>query len=149
MKNDPVIQGTNGILTVGFVVALTLCAVGFLIYWVLSVSDRALQFGIYRAMGMSMKEITGMLLCEQICVSGLGVAAGVGVGMLASRLYIPLVQLAYAPADTVIPLEISGGAGDLIRLLVSVGGMIAVCMVILGLIIRNMQISQALKLGED
>ena len=149
VKNDPVIQGTNGILTVGFVVVLALCAVGFLIYWVLSVTDRALQFGIYRAMGMSMKEIIAMLLCEQVCISGLGVAAGVGVGVLASRLYIPLVQIAYASADTVIPLEVTSSQGDMLRLLIAVAIMILVCMAVLGVLIRRIQISQALKLGED
>ena len=55
LKNDPVIQGTNGILTVGFIVVLVLCAVGFLIYWVLSIQARTLQFGIFRAMGMTMR----------------------------------------------------------------------------------------------
>ena len=149
VKNDPVIQGTNGILTVGFVVALILCAVGFLIYWVLSVTDRSLQFGIYRAMGMQMREIVQMLLCEQVCISGLGVAAGTGVGILASWLYIPLVQIAYATADTVIPLEVAGARSDTVHLLILVGLMIAVCLAVLGMIIRNMQITQALKLGED
>ena len=33
-KNDPILQGTNGILTVGFVVVLLLCSVGFLIFWI-------------------------------------------------------------------------------------------------------------------
>ena len=53
MKNDPMLQGTNGILTVGFVIVLLLCTVGFLIYWILSIQSRVLQFGIFRAMGMS------------------------------------------------------------------------------------------------
>ena len=149
VKNDPVIQGTNGILTVGFVVVLALCAVGFLIYWVLSIRARSLQFGIYRAMGMSMKEIISMLVCEQLCISGLSVAAGVGTGLLAARLYIPLVQLAYAPADTVIPLEVTSAAGDMVRLLVTVAAVMAVCMVVLTVLIRRIRISQALKLGED
>ena len=43
-KNDPVLQGTNGILTVGFIVVLLLCTVGFLIYWILSIQSRALLF---------------------------------------------------------------------------------------------------------
>ena len=149
VKNDPVIQGTNGILTVGFVVVLLLCAVGFLIYWILSIHSRSLQFGIYRAMGMSMGEIIIMLICEQLCISGLSVAAGVGTGLLASRLYIPLVQLAYASADTVIPLEVTSSAGDMIRLLGTVGAVMVLCMVVLGILIRRIRISQALKLGED
>ncbi len=149
MKNDPAIQGTNGILTVGFVVALVLCTVGFLIYWILAIQNRALQFGIFRAMGMSMGEILVMLLNEQLYVSGLSIAAGVGVGILASKLYVPLVQLAYVRAETPLPLEVSLAGSDVLRLLVVVLLVMALCMVILGTIIRKLKIAQALKLGED
>ena len=149
MKNDPAIQGTNGILTVGFVVALVLCAVGFLIYWILAIQNRALQFGIFRAMGMSMGEIILMLFNEQLYVSGMSIAVGVGAGLLGSRLYVPLVQLAYVKAATPLPLEVSLGGSDVIRLLIAVLVVVALCMCILGTIIRKLKIAQALKLGED
>lgn len=149
MKNDPAIQGTNGILTVGFVVALALCTVGFLIYWILAIQNRSLQFGIFRAMGMSMGEIILMLFNEQLYVSGLSIAAGVGAGILGSKLYVPLVQLAYVKAATPLPLEVSLASNDVMRLLIVVVLVMAVCMVILGTIIRKLKIAQALKLGED
>lgn len=149
MKNDPAIQGTNGILTVGFVVALVLCTVGFLIYWILAIRSRSLQFGIFRAMGMSMGEIVLMLFNEQIYVSGLSIAMGVGAGVLASKLYVPLVQLAYVKTATPLPLEVSLAGSDVIRLLVVVLLVMAVCMLILGTIIQKLKIAQALKLGED
>lgn len=149
LKNDPIFQGTNGILTLCFVVVLLLCAVGFLIYWILSIRSRTLLFGIFRAMGMRMGEILKMLLNEQIFISGISIALGVGVGVLASRLYVPLVQIAYASTDTVIPLEIVSQSSDLARLLLVVAAMVILCMVILGVLISRIRISQALKLGED
>lgn len=149
MKNDPSIQGTNGILTVGFVVALVLCTVGFLIYWILAIKNRSLQFGIFRAMGMSMKEIVVMLFNEQFYVSGLSIAIGVGAGVLASKLFVPLVQLAYVKSEMPLPLEVSLAGSDVVRLLVVVLLVMAVCMAILGTIIRKLKIAQALKLGED
>lgn len=149
LKNDPTFQGTNGILTISFVVVLILCTAGFMIYWILSINSRSLQFGIFRAMGMTMGEIIKMLLNEQLFISGVSIAFGVGVGVLASKLYIPLVQIAYASADTVIPLEIASSGADIARLLIIVGLVIAVCMVILGVLISRLKISQALKLGED
>ena len=149
MKNDPVFQGTNGILTVGFVVVLLLCCVGFLIYWILSIRSRSLQFGIYRAMGMSMREILSILVCEQIFISGTAIATGAGVGFLPSALYMPLIQMAFASYDTVLPLQIVSYQSDIVRLFAVVGTMILVCMVILGWLISRMKITQALKLGED
>ena len=149
LKNDPIFQGTNGILTLCFVVALTLCAVGFLIYWILSIRSRTLLLGIFRAMGMTMREIIGMLINEQVFISLTSIALGVGAGLLTSRLYIPLVQIAYASADTVIPLEIVAEGSDMARLLVVVAVMVALCMAVLGVLISRIRISQALKLGED
>jgi len=148
-KNDPVLQGTNGILTVGFIVVLVLCSVGFLIYWILSIKSRSLQFGIFRAMGMSMREVIVMLLNEQLYISGLSIAVGALVGHLTAKLYMPLIQIAYSSSDNVLPLELISRSTDSIRLFSVIGVVMLVCMVILGGLISRMKIAQALKLGED
>lgn len=149
MKKDPVLQGTNGILTVGFVVVLILCCVGFLIYWIVSIRIRQLQFGIYRAMGMTMREIVSMLLCEQVFVSGMAIAAGVGVGLLTSKLYMPLIQMGYAAYDNALPMQLISNPTDVARLLVVALSMILVCMLVLGWLLSKMKVAQVLKLGED
>lgn len=149
MKNDPIFQGTNGVLTVGFIVVLTLCTVGFLIYWILSIRSRSLQFGIFRAMGMRMTEVLYMLVNEQVFISLLSIAAGIGIGALASRLYVPLIQIAYSSSSQIIPLEIVSEGGDFARILVVLGVVMVVCLGILGVLISKIKISQALKLGED
>ena len=148
-KNDPVLQGTNGILTVGFIVVLLLCSVGFLIYWILSIKSRSLQFGIFRAMGMSMREIFTMLINEQLFISGLSIAVGAVVGQLTARLYMPLIQLAYAASDNALPLELISHPDDNIRLFAVIGLVMLICLMILGGLISHMKIAQALKLGED
>ena len=99
MKNEPLFQGTNGILTANFIVVLMLCMVGFLIFWILSIRSRELQFGIFRAMGLSMGEVIRMLAVEQVLISGSSILIGVGVGALVTRLYLPLIQIAYSSAD--------------------------------------------------
>jgi len=149
LKNDPVFQGTNGILTVSFIVVLILCCAGFLIYWIMSIRSRTLQFGIYRAMGLSMREILTMLLNEQFFISGLSIAIGTMIGFLATKLYIPLIQIAYTAADQTLPLTIYTETADMVRLFSVVGVMILICMLILGTLISRMKIAQALKLGED
>ena len=148
-KNDPIFQGTNGILTVGFIVVLLLCTTGFLIYWILSIQSRALQFSIFRAMGMSLREIISMLINEQLFISGLSIATGAAIGIGASRLFIPLIQIAYAESDNVLPLSIITDTSDFVRLFSVIGAVMLICMVILGVIISRIKIAQALKLGED
>ena len=148
-KNDPVYQGTNGILTVGFIVALLLCTVGFLLYWVLSIRQRALQMGIFRAMGMSMREIVTMLVNEQIFVSLLSVAAGAGIGAAAAALFVPLIQIAYAAEQQMVPLRLVLEAGDCARLFGVVGAVMGICLYVLGALVARLKIARALKLGED
>ena len=149
LKNDPVFQGTNGILTLGFICILVLCIIGFLIYWILSIQSRTLQFGIFRAMGMSMGEVLVMLINEQFFITGISIGAGVLIGILTSKLFVPLIQIAYSSADQVIPMEIVSESSDYIRLFLVIGVGILLCMVILGWLISKIKITQALKLGED
>ena len=149
LKNDPVFQATNGILTVGFIVVLALCSVGFLIYWILSIRSRQLQFGIFRAMGMTMREILGMLVNEQVFLSILSMVVGALVGRLAGRLYVPMIQMAYSSTDQLIPLEVTSAVSDEMKLYAVVIVVMIVCMLILGRIIKSIKIAQALKLGED
>jgi len=148
-KNDAVLQGTNGILTVGFIVVLVLCTVGFLIYWILSIRQRALQMGIFRAMGMTMREIITMLINEQVWISGLSILSGVGIGWAASKLYVPIIQIAYANSDQMVPLRVVMSAQDNAQLLIIVGIVMLICLCILGGIVSRMKIAKALKLGED
>ena len=149
IRNNPVFQGTSGSLTVSFIVILLLCIVGFLIYWILSIQSRSLQFGIFRAMGMSLKEILSGLINEQVFITGLSLLAGTGVGLLAAKLYVPLIMISYASYDQPLPLQIAQAGGDIARLFILILLTIAACLAILWMIISRIHISQALKLGED
>lgn len=149
MKNDPIIQGTNGTLTVSFIVVLVLCSVGFLIYWILSIRSRSLQFGIYRAMGMTMQEIIHMLVYEQLLITGPAIVTGTIIGLIASKLYTPLIQIAYATSEEIIPLQVAAATSDTVKMYIVVLIVIGICMGVLGWLISKIKIAQALKLGED
>ena len=149
VKNDALFQGTNGILTMSFIIILILCSTGFLIYWILSIRQRELLFGVFRAMGMTKKEIIQMLINEQIFSSGISILIGAGLGVLSSILFVPLVQIFYASTDQTVPLAVVFKTFDMIRLFSVIGIVIVICMVVLGKLISKINISQALKLGED
>ena len=148
-RNNPVRQGTNGVLTIDFIITLVVCVVGFLIYWILSMKDRVLQFGVFRAMGLSGKGIVGILLSEQAFISAMAILIGTGVGILASRLFVPMIQLAYAASDQFIPFQIITSTGDYARLFGVIGAAMLIGIIILVVIASRIKIAQALKLGED
>ena len=149
VRNNTLFQGTNGILTMSFIVVLILCSAGFLIYWILSIRQRELLFGVFRAMGMRKREIIQMLINEQIFSSGISIVIGGIIGSIASVLFVPLVQIFYSTTEQAVPLEVVNEQVDMLRLFGVIGVVILVCMIILGVLISKINISQALKLGED
>lgn len=149
LKRDTLFEGTSGILTMSFIVILILCGVGYLIYWILSIRSRELLFGIFRAMGMSRGEILRMLINEQIFSSLLSIGCGAVIGLAASKMFVPMIQIAYSAANQVLPLELITQGSDMVRLFGVIGIVLVVCLAILARQVFRMKIAQALKLGED
>ena len=148
-KTDPDLQGMNGALTLGFVVIMVMTVIGFLIYWIISIRSRTLQFGVLRAMGVSFKEIIATLGYEQLLVSVASIAAGFVVGGVASDLFVPMFRTMYDAADQVPPFIVQGYGGDYIKMYVIIAVMLLGGFAVLGGIIRRININKALKLGED
>jgi len=146
---DTMFQGTNGILSMSFIVILLLCCVGYLIYWIMSIRSRELLFGVLRAMGMRKKEITWLLIVEQICSGLFAIVAGGVIGIISSRMFVPMIQQAYAASEQVLPLNLITETRDLVQLFAIIGAMLLVCLFVLARIVSKMNISSALKLGED
>ncbi len=152
MKNtveDPLLQGTNGVLTMGFMVTILLCAVGYLIYWIMSIRSREMIFGVLRACGMHKGELFHMLMNEQIFSGVFSVLAGIGIGRLTSVMFVPMLQQAYAAADQVLPLHLVTEASDMARLYWVIAGVMLTCLAVLILLIFKLNVAKALKLGEE
>lgn len=148
-KNDPFLMALNGILTLGFVLSILVSFIGFLLYWVLSLRGRTLQNGILRAIGMSLKQLIGMLGIEQLLTSGVAVLIGIGVGNAASLLYVPNFQIAFNPSSLVPPFKVMFDSTDLMRIYLLVGFMLLFGLGILAYMLSRLRIHQAIKLGED
>ena len=148
-KNEPVLQGTNGMLSVSFIFSVALCAAGFTVYWVIAIRKRQLQFGISRALGVSRAGVMMMLALEQVLVSGAAVFAGVFIGRVQSVLFVPFLSVNYTDPFENIGFRVVTAAEDLVRTLGVLGAVLAVCLVILFVIVIRLKVDRALKLGED
>lgn len=146
---DPLLQGTNGVLTMSFLVMLLLCGAGYLIYWVMSIRSRELVFGVLRAMGMHKGELFGMLVLEQLFTGVLSIPAGIGIGRLASGMYVPMLQTAYAAANQVLPMRLYTDPADMLRLYAALALMFTLCLAALVGIVFRLNVVKALKLGEE
>lgn len=146
---DPLLQGTNGVLTMGFVVTILLCAIGYLIYWVMAIRERELMFGVLRACGFHKSELVHMLINEQIFSGVLSVFAGIGIGQLTSRMFVPILQQAYASQNQVLPMHLITDKTDMLRLYAVVAGAMVVALVVLIILLFRMNVTKALKIGEE
>lgn len=146
---DPLLQGTNGILTMGFLVTILLCAVGYLIYWIMSIRSREMIFGVLRACGMHKGELFHMLINEQIFSGVFSVFAGIGIGKLTSEMFVPILQQAYAATNQVLPLKLITNTEDMVRLYGVIAAVMVICLAVLIMLIFKMNVAKALKLGEE
>lgn len=146
---DPLLQGTNGVLTMGFVVTILLCAVGYLIYWIMSIKERELVFGVLRACGFHKAEIVKMLVIEQIFSGVFSVLAGIGIGKLTSDMFVPMLQASYATSEQVLPMKLITRASDMYRLYGIIAAVMLLSVFVLIALLFRMNVTKALKLGEE
>jgi putative ABC transport system permease protein len=100
-------------------------------------------------MGMTMSNIIGLLINEQLFITFTAIAIGALTGEVSSRMFVPLIQISFSASEQVIPLQIVTQQSDYVNLFGIIGGMILLCLFILGIFISRIKIAQALKLGED
>lgn len=148
-KNSATVQITNGMFTLSFILSLIVCSVGFLLYWVMTLKQRELQFGIYRAMGMRMREVKAMLLNEQIFLSFLPLLVGAGIGITATAMFVRLISIIYLPQKHNIGVNVYIYPSDMLELTGVLFVAVAVCYVVISRLLKSMKIAQALRLGED
>ncbi|MEA4824501.1 MAG: FtsX-like permease family protein [Clostridiaceae bacterium] len=149
VKNDPLLQGLNGMLTLSFIITMLVTAIGFLIYWTLSIRSRALQFGIFRAMGMSLGRVLGIIISEQVMISVVSIAVGIILGGVTSEMFVPMMQLVYSASQQVPPFEVVMQRSDYYKIYGVIGFILTAGFFALSRIIASIKIDQALKLGED
>ncbi|MBW5445239.1 FtsX-like permease family protein [Cohnella sp. CFH 77786] len=148
-KSDPFRLAINGVMTLGFVISMLISFFGFLLFWVLVLSGRTLQYGMLRAMGISFPQLIGMLVGEQLLTSGAAVVIGVLIGNLVSEMFVPLFQMSFATREQVPPFEIVHRLADYLKLYGIVSFTLAIGLLILGFRLGRIRIAQALKLGEE
>ncbi|WP_372663185.1 FtsX-like permease family protein [Cohnella sp.] len=148
-SKHPARGGVFGILSLGFLVTIIVSLSGYVLFWFFNLSRRVVQIGILRAMGLSRKQLTGMLLLEQIFTAGLSIGLGIGIGKLTSILFLPFLQTTDNSVNQIPPFRVVFEANDTLKLYVVVAIMMIIGVVLLITHIRRLKVHQAVKLGEE
>ena len=149
VRNEPMLQGLNGTLTMSFVITMAVTMIGFIIYWIFAMKERMLQFGILRSMGLSKGSLIMMIIWEQILISGSSIAVGTVIGTATAKLFVPLFQIMSSSSEQCPPFRILLLQSDYVRIFVIIGIMVFIGIVVISRLISNMKLVQTLKLGED
>jgi ABC-type lipoprotein release transport system permease subunit len=91
-QSNPVSAGMRGLLLVGAVTAALLAVLGSIIQSLLATRQRARQFAVLRTIGMAGRELTGLLLSEQVVVYLFGLVGGTILGLLLTTATLPFLQ---------------------------------------------------------
>jgi putative ABC transport system permease protein len=145
---EPGRQGVLGMLSVGFLAAAGLAIVLVLLYILFSFRERAIQLGVLRAIGMTVRQMRQAMAGELTFLIVCSLLIGVGIGVLAVQLYVP-----YMPVQSGIGVDTLSHISQIAWLAI---GQIALWFIAalgsgVALLIaaqRRMNLYQAIKLGE-
>jgi putative ABC transport system permease protein len=139
--------GMFGLLSISFVAGAILAAIGILVYSLSSLMERAQRFAIMRAMGMRQAEVIATVLIEYVITLVFAIASGVGLGVFASWLYVPLFPVTDNPGIPIPPFiaYIDWQRADWMAIVVSV----ALLLIVAGVVIRvaRARIFEVLRMG--
>ncbi len=145
-KSDSLVMALNGLFSMGFISTMIISFMGFLLYWLLSVRKRRLQFGVLRAMGLSKFKLSLMLFWEHMMTSGISVLVGIFIGYLTSVLFLPVLEKTFT---TLLPLVLTYNTADNLKVFLLVAVMIISGIVVLSRYISKLKINEAVKIGEE
>jgi putative ABC transport system permease protein len=148
-RREPQRMGLYGMLSIGFIVAVLITVLGFFLYNFLSLKKRMVQFGIMRSIGLSVTQLIAILSLEQLLSVGIAFGLGTVFGVITSRIFLPFLQISENIGGVVPDFRIIIQEGDIMKILIILGGTLVIGLIILGVILTKLKLHEAIQLGED
>jgi putative ABC transport system permease protein len=147
-QRRPERQGLFGLLSVGFVSSALLTVLGFLLYALFSFRRRFIEMGMLRAIGLSIRQMTSLLAAELAFLVLLGIGVGTALGVFASRLFVPFLQIGSSAQSQYPPFQIEIAWLSIAQIYVLFALLFVAALAALSSLLVRMKIFQAIKLGE-
>lgn len=141
--------GVFGTLTVGFIASALMAALGLLTHSYSSLNERLFHFSVLRSIGLKRVQVLLQVGLEYMLLIIYAGTAGVIIGTIATRLFVPLFRVSGDPGKALPPLlPILDQAQVLPLVLGFMVGIILLEMLIIRTAIYQ-KLSQALRLGHQ
>jgi putative ABC transport system permease protein len=147
-QRRPERQGLFGLLSVGFVSSALLTVLGFLLYALFSFRRRFIEMGMLRAIGLSIRQMTSLLAAELAFLVLLGIGVGTALGVFASRLFVPFLQIGASAQSQYPPFQIQIAWLSIVQIYILFAILFFAALGALSALLVRMKIFQAIKLGE-
>lgn len=147
-QTRPERQGLFGVLSVGFVAAALMTVLGFLLYAVFSLRRRFIELGVLRAVGPGARQMAAFLGWELALLLGTGIGAGTALGVAASNLYIPFLQVGLSAEARAVPFRVILPWPAIYDIYALFGALFVIVLGMLVVFVLRMKVFQAVKLGE-
>ena len=139
--------GVFGTLSVSFLAAALMAAMGLLTYSYASLQERRLYFAVLRAAGLKRLQIIGQIAFEYAILTAFGAFAGVIVGSFAAELFIPLFRVTTEGGAPLPPLLPIIAQGEILPLAIAFSATMIVLEVLLIAAALQRRLFDALRLG--
>ena len=148
-RDDATQTGIFGILSVGFIISAVLTLLGFLMYSFISFRRRLQEFGILRAMGLSVGQMVTLFSFENGFLIALGTMIGAGLGILTGKLFIPFLQISADKHGDTPPFVVITAWGEIGKIFILFGIVLALAFPVSVWMLRRIRIHEAMKFGEE
>ncbi len=149
LLSDPVALGTVGALSIGFIAAAALAAVGFAVSATVSARERLIEIGLVRALGLSPRQLATWLLAEQGLLVGVSILLGTGIGYLLTATILPVIALTQDGEPAMPAVLVSFPWRTVFTMELVIVAVLAIVVAILGLALKNSGLGSLLRMGED
>ena len=96
--------GVFGTLSISFLAASVMAALGLLTYSYASLQERLYHFAMLRAMGLRRRQIVAQVVLEYTVLTAYGAVGGVIGGTLAAQIFVPFFSVSGQPGAPLPPL---------------------------------------------
>ena len=135
-------------LSAGFIASALMTALGFLLYALFSFRRRFIEMGMLRAIGLSVRQMIGLLASELASLILLGMSVGTLLGVIASRLFVPFLKMGATTEALYPPFQIQIAWLSIFEIYFLLAALFLAALGVLVPLLMRMKIFQAIKLGE-
>ena len=146
---DPLVEaGWRALLFVAFAAVLVLSGLGFLVHAYVSFKSREIQFALMRTVGFSMRQLSTLVLLEQVLVIGAGLALGTWMGGRLGATMMPFLGHDDRGTRVLPPFVVDINWGTLVITYVAMGLLFAVIIAGVIILVRRISLQRILRLGD-